>query len=476
MQLKLYNTQTKKQQIIDRNTPKKILVYSCGPTVYKEVHIGNLRAYVFADTLNRALRFCGHQVEHVINITDVGHLTDDADAGEDKIEKQAQQEGRSATEIAQTNTNLFFTDLLKLHIAKDRYRFPRATDYIQEQITLIQKLESKGFTYETEDGIYFDTGAYPEYGALGLSLADDENTHARVTTTTQKKNPHDFALWKKTPTGTTRQQEWQSPWGTGFPGWHIECSAMVMSILSETIDIHTGGMDHIAIHHNNEIAQSEAATQKTFARLWMHTAFLTEKNEKLSKSKGTAHTLTDIETMGYRPTALRYLFLQSSYKTPLSFSFQALQSAQTALERFEQEYRSLPHSLLSRCNTKKSTKYVQQINEAVIDDLNTAAVLAIVWNIVHDTEMKPIVKRNTIRYADRVLGLLDGIKISKPQKEETVPKEIAQLLIKRDAAREAGNYAEADALRDRIVKHGYQVLDGPKKTSVQSGKKSDTLK
>ena len=455
--IELYDTRTKSLRPLTPLVGKKVLIYSCGPTLYQAAHIGNMRAYVFADTLNRTLRHFGYHPKHVINFTDVGHLTDDADAGEDKVEKQAAQENQSAEAITERFGNFFLADLQKLNIKTNRYIFPRATHYIQEQIELTQQLEQKGYTYAIEDGIYFDTQSYKEYGALGLTNSQDDNDHARIQQVTGKKHSQDFALWKRTPKGVTRQQEWDSPWGRGFPGWHIECSAMAMKILGNTIDIHSGGMDHITVHHNNEIAQSEGATGEVFANHWMHVAFLTMGDEKLSKSLGNTYTIDDLEQREYSPLALRYLFLQASYRTPLSFSFEALAATQTALQRLQKEYTALPHSLLSSFNTTRDETHCAAVDAAIVDDLNTAKVLAIMHDIFRDTSLAPIVKRNTLRYADQVLGILCRPK--RKNRQEEIPTEVQDLLEKRNTARAKRDYTTADTLRDQINDFGYEVID-----------------
>lgn len=456
--LELYDTKTKSLRPLTPLVGRQVRIYSCGPTLYQAAHIGNMRAYVFADTLNRTLRHFGYHPRHVINFTDVGHLTDDADAGEDKVEKQAAQENQSAEAITRRFGDLFLTDLKRLHIKTHRYLFPRATSYIREQIALTEQLEQKGYTYDIADGIYFDTQAYQPYGALGLPNTEESNEHGRIQQVDGKKHPQDFALWKRTPEGVTRQQEWDSPWGRGFPGWHIECSAMAMRLLGTTIDIHTGGMDHITVHHNNEIAQSEGASDEVFANLWMHVAFLTMGNEKLSKSLNNTYTIDDLIQREYNPLALRYLFLQASYRTPLSFSFDALSAAQTALQRLHKEYAALPHTLFSYLNTERGAAHCAAIDAAIADDLNTAKVLATMHDIARDTSLAPIVKRNTLRYADRVLGILQ-----RPKKEKVgkaaIPPEVMALLAERNQARAKKDYAAADTLRDRISELGYDVID-----------------
>ena len=462
--IELYDTQTKSLRPFTPLSERQVSVYSCGPTLYQAAHIGNMRAYVFADTLNRALRHFGYYPRHVINFTDVGHLTDDADAGEDKVEKQAARENQSAEAITKRFGDLFLADLEKLHIKTNRYVFPRATYHIQEQVALIQQLEEKGYTYSIEDGIYFDTRAYKAYGAFGSSHTTASNNHGRIQQVVGKKYPQDFALWKRTPRGIIRQQEWDSPWGRGFPGWHIECSAMAMKILGATIDIHSGGMDHIAVHHTNEIAQSEGATGEVFANLWMHVAFLTMGNEKLSKSLGNAYTVSDLEQREYHPLALRYLFLQTSYRTPLSFSFKALSAAQTALERLHKEYTALPHSLFSYFNTTRDEAHCAAVDAAIADDLNTAKVLATMHEVLRDTSLESIVKRNTLRYADRVLGILCRLKEKNEQRE--VPVEVQNLLKERTSARSNKDYIAADTLRDQINDLGYEVVDTDEASTV----------
>ena len=460
----LYNTKTKRKQSlrpIDGNT---VSIYSCGPTVYRQAHVGNLRAYIFADTLNRTLRHFGYAPKHIINLTDVGHLTDDADAGEDKVEEEAKKKNESAADITQRYTDLFLRDLKKLNVKTAHYRFPKATEHIQEQIRFIRRIEEKGHTYKIDDGIYFSTETYPDYGALGLSGISDENEHARIQKTAGKKHPRDFALWKLTPSGTTRQQEWDSPWGRGFPGWHIECSAMANALLGETIDIHTGGADHIAIHHNNEIAQSESVTNQPLANIWMHGAFLTDNGKKMSKSLSNTNTLDDVEKKGYTPLALRYLFLQASYRTPLSFSFTALTAAQTALVRLNEEYAALPKPIIPFLGTKPDKVYTKMVDTAIADDLNTAKVLAITRDILRDKTLPPKVKHATLHRADEVLGILTP---PRKKKEEAVPGEVTDLLRQRDSARADGNYTTADEIRDRINKLGYEVTDtGDKSTAA----------
>ena len=474
----LYNTKTKSLQNLSPIQPPIVKVYSCGPTVYDEAHIGNLRAFVFADTLHRTLINSKYKVQHIINITDVGHLTDDGDDGEDKIEQQAIEKNKNPKEISEYYTSIFLKDIKKLNINTKEYAFPKATEYINEQIELIKRIEKEGLTYEIKDGIYFDTQKYTKYGALGLTSTEDGG-QARIQQNKEKKHPNDFALWKITPKDTKRKQEWNSPWGLGFPGWHIECSAMAMKLLGEQIDIHTGGIDHITVHHNNEIAQSESVTQKTFSNIWMHSAFLTMKNEKLSKSLNNSFTLTELENKNYHPLSLRYLFLQANYRSELHFSLEQLQASQTALNRLQRFYNSLPQqSILSSItnifSNKKETpadqntnthQYTKNIDEAMADDLNTAKVIAIIHDIMHDTTIQDKEKRTLIKYANSFLGILSH---TKTKYEKEMPDNIKTLIEERDQARKEKDYKTSDAIREQLEKMGYEVKDTEKGTQIKN--------
>ena len=321
--------------------PGLVTMYNCGPTVYNKVHIGNLRAYVFADTLRRVFEYNDYDVKQVINITDVGHLTDDedlSDRGEDKIEKSARAQGKSAQEIARAITKAFFNDLKSLNVEMDDITFPRATEYIKEQIAFIKTLEQKGYTYRTSDGIYFDTSLFKDYGKLGNIDIKGLQEGARIGKNSERKNITDFALWKFSKKDEKRQQEWDSPWGVGFPGWHIECSAMSRALLGAHFDVHTGGIDHIPIHHNNEIAQSVCATNKKFVNYWLHSAHLMLNGEKISKSLGNVLFLEDLHAKGFTSSMYRYWLLTAHYSTQVNFTWEALDAARTA-------FTNLSHSL-----------------------------------------------------------------------------------------------------------------------------------
>ncbi len=366
-------------------------MYSCGFTVYSQAHIGNIRPYIFSDTIARVLKSSGYHVRRVINITDVGHLVSDGDEGEDKMEVMevgAKREGTTADEIAVRYTNLFLQDLRAVNLDTNDILFPRATQYIPEQISMVKTLEQKGYTYKTSDGIYFDTSKFPEYGKLGgiseeaIKEGSSDSIEERVQLagrtrlkefTSEKRNPADFALWKFSPVSAKRQQEWSSPWGLGFPGWHLECSAMVRALLGDTIDIHTGGIDHIPVHHNNEIAQSECTLGHSFVHYWMHEAFMTINGEKISKSIGNTVYLSDIIERGFHPFALRYFFLQAHYKSTISFSWEALQAAQEALNRL---WRMSATILVESKGQAVSTDAQKTFIRLVNDDLGTPQALA----------------------------------------------------------------------------------------------------
>ncbi|MBM3233563.1 cysteine--tRNA ligase [Candidatus Pacearchaeota archaeon] len=442
--LKLYNTLTRKKEVFKPIKKGNVGMYNCGPTVYWYQHIGNLKAYIFADLLRRVLEFNKYKVKQVINVTDVGHLTSDADEGEDKIEKAAKREGKTAREIADYYFKLFLEDLKKLEI-KNPDVWSKATEHIKEQINLIKKLEEKGYTYRTSDGIYFDTSKLDDYGKLAKLKKEGLKAGARVSIG-EKKNKTDFALWKFSSEPGKRQQEWQSPWGLGFPGWHIECSAMSMKYLGEYFDIHTGGVDHIPVHHTNEIAQSEAATGKKFVNYWMHEEFLTFKGEKVSKSKGGLYTISELEKSGYSALAYRYFILSGSYRKQIDFSLEILKNAQNSLERLRniiQEFED---------DKKENSSYLKEFEKAINDDLNTPLALQVLWKLIRDKKAEG--KIGTIRKMDSVLGL----RLLEKEKIE-IPEEIEKLAEEREKARKKSNWKLADELREKIKKKKWQIDD-----------------
>ncbi len=447
-----------------------VKMYNCGPTVYDRVHIGNLRAYVFANTLRRALDTWGYDVKQVINITDVGHLVSDADDGEDKMEKSAKKRGLSAQEIAQEITDLFFTDLDLLGIDRDTIQLPKATEFIAEQIALVQTLEEKGYAYIIADGVYFDTAKFASYGKLGNINVAEQKEGARVEENVEKKNPSDFALWKLSPNGEQRQQEWASPWGVGFPGWHIECTAMIFKLLGKQIDIHTGGIDHIPVHHNNEIAQAEAATGRQYVRYWMHGAFINIEGKRIAKSLGNTIYLQSIVDKGYSPRALRYWFLTGHYRSPMNFTWDALDGANTALKNLSRHMLDTTNSNTTTSDAQHSTQkaepdaaFLADFYAAIADDLDTPKAIARVWELVKDASVSPEVKRASLLAADQVLGL--GLADTQPVVKiefmpiDTLPEEVRAIVAERQAARTDKNFARSDELRTQLASQGYEVTD-----------------
>jgi len=460
MEIKLYNTLTRQKETFQPIQPGQVGLYSCGPTVYLYPHIGNLRAYVFSDLLRRMFEYNDLTVKQVINITDVGHLVSDEDAGEDKVEKEAKLEGKTAKEISDFYLKAFMDDLASLNVETNDTLFPRATENIAEQIDLIKKLEEKGYTYKTSDGLYFDTSKYPKYAELGQLDLEGMREGARVEANPEKRNSTDFALWKFSKPEEHRQQEWESPWGTGFPGWHIECSAMSMKYLGEHFDVHTGGIDHIPVHHTNERAQSECATGEPFVNIWMHVNFLTVDGEKMAKSLGNIYRVSDLKEKGYSPLAYRYWLLTGGYHKTMNFTFEAMGAAQTAYDKL------LGH--LAEINNKygKNGQVLdEQKNiflEAIDDDLNAPQAIALIWDMIKNDKLAPADKLATILDFDKVLGLNLETEMVK---EIEVPEQIKNLANEREKARLAKDYVRSDELRQQINNLGFTVDDtdqGPK--------------
>lgn len=447
--LQIYNTLNKKIEKFKPITKGKVGLYTCGLTVYNYAHIGNLRTFVFEDILKRILKYNGYQVNHIMNVTDVGHLTDDADAGEDKMEKGAKNEGKTAWEIAEFYTKAFQKNLEDLNIEPSSI-LCKATDNIPEQINLVQNLIDKGYTYETSDGIYFDTTKLSDYGKLANLKNQKLEAGTRVDMG-EKKNPHDFALWKFSAPNEKRQMEWDAFGKKGFPGWHIECSAMASKYLGPHFDIHCGGIDLIPVHHTNEIAQSEVAFGvKPWVNYWMHGEFIVLKdNEKMSKSKNNFTTLDTIIEKNIDPLAYRLLLLQTHYRKQLSFSFEALEAAQSGLEKLRTKVSALKDKNTKIPKQKNiKTKFLEKIN----DDLDMPGALAMIF----DALKNDIIDYETILDFDKVLGLnLDKIE----EKNITITPKIQSLLDQRQKARDEKNWSESDRLRDEIKGLGYTVED-----------------
>ena len=458
-QIFLTNTLSGKKEVFVPQQAGVVSMYTCGPTVYGPAHIGNLRSYVFSDTLARVLIGAGYHAQRVINITDFGHLVSDGDEGEDKMTKGLRHEGMELTLanmriMAEKYAAGFLEDLAELDVDTAQITFPRASDYIPEQIALIKTLEQKSYAYRTRDGVYFDTARFPSYGGLGGINVNAQQEGTRVTKKTEKRSPADFVLWKP-----DSKLGWESPWGLGFPGWHIECSAMSRSLLGQEIDIHTGGEDNRPVHHNNEIAQSEAASGRTFVHYWMHNAFLTAGGgEKASKSLGNIFYLSDVVEKGFHPLALRYFFLQAHYRTPLSFSWDAVAAASGALERLWRLAREIGDES-KRVSTPSEARDLFLV--AMRDDLGTPQALGALWDALRSEDYAPKEKWGLLEDADAHLGLsLLTPPATSELKVTDAPKEVQEMLAYREAARVSKDFALADRIRGDIERSGYRVNDG----------------
>ena len=455
----LTNTLTGAKEVFTPLVRNEVRMYSCGPTVYGPQHVGNLRAAVFSDLVARTLALAGYRVKRVVNITDVGQLVGDGDDGEDKMTVGAKRESKTPREIADRYTKQYLADIEALNIDISHVRFPRATDYIRDQIEMIQILEKKGLTYRIDDGVYFDTERFPKYGVLGGMHKAKLVAGARVAIVQGKKNPADFALWRNALPHDL--QQWQSPWGLGNPGWSIECSAMAKALLGVTLDIHTGGEDHIHIHHNNEIAQSEGANGKPLARFWLHNAFLTISGEKISKSLGNTYILQDVTNKGIHPLALRYFFLQAHYRSPLSFSWEALQGAHDALSRLWEHARGISTTAKGAA---ARTHHSAQLLMYMRDDIGTPRALAKLWEVIQDARLSAKEKYAVLKEADGALGLsLLNPPVQYIPREltlEELPDSARLLAEEREEARKEKDFARADALRKQIDETTiYQVRD-----------------
>jgi len=469
MSVHLFNTLSRRVELLEPLHPGQVGLYCCGPTVYNFAHIGNLRTYLFEDLLRRTLEMAGLNVRHVMNITDVGHLTSDADAGEDKMIVAMRREGKTARDIADFYTQAFFRHADALNILRPHV-VCKATDHIGDMIALIQRLEANGFAYQAGGNVYYDISRLPRYGVLTGQSLDDLQAGARIEVDANKRNPHDFALWFTRSKFENQEMTWDSPWGRGYPGWHIECSAMSIKYLGEQFDIHCGGIDHIAVHHTNEIAQSEGATGKSpWVKIWMHGEFLLADKEKMAKSAGGFLTVDTLIEKGYDPLAYRYLCLGAHYRQQLGFSFEALDSAAAGLDRLRRAVFALkqeaggafkPGALSDPSNRsdrsdRSDNPWLSEFRSHLFDDLNAPRALAVVWAVMKDDLPSPQ-KLALIHEFDKALGL--GLETWTPPKE-VIPQEILRLAEARAAARKAKNFAESDRLRDVIAAQGYDVKD-----------------
>ena len=470
--LHLYNTASRqKEEFVPLHDPAGM--YCCGPTVYNYAHIGNLRTYIFEDVLKRVLLSLGLKVKHVVNITDVGHLTSDADTGEDKMEKGAVRENRSVWEIAEFFTSKFKENIRDLNILEPDF-WPRATDYIPQMIELVKKLESGGFTYRTSDGIYFDTTKFPSYCDFARLDPSSLRAGERVDIG-EKRNVTDFALWKFSPVDKKRQMEWESPWGTGFPGWHIECSAMALANFPQPVDIHCGGADHIRVHHTNEIAQSEAATGKQFARYWAHGEFLVLDKGKMAKSEGNFVTLDTLKEQGIAPLAYRMFCFTAHYRSPLTFSLDGVKASAQSLANLR---KMVPQTASKKVDVEIVNNVLQPFYSAIDDDLNMPRAVAALWDFLRDESIDQDLKREATIEADKVLGLdlnssdkksekiidIQDIKI-KFESRTQLPDDVQQILIsrlrERKQARADKNFGLADFIRKQLAEAGVLIKDMP---------------
>lgn len=470
MDITLFNTLGREKQVFTPIEAGKVGLYTCGPTVYDYQHIGNFRTFMFEDLLKRVLLYNGYDVTHIMNITDVGHLVSDGDEGEDKMEKGSARTGKTVWEIAEYYTKFFLDDAKLLNILPPT-KYTKATDYIKEQIDMVKRLDDKGYTYVTSDGVYFDTSKLKDYGKLAKLDIEGLEEGSRITFSTEKKNKTDFALWKFSPkeSDAKRQMEWDAPWGKGFPGWHVECSAMSQKFLGDTFDIHCGGIDHIPIHHTNEIAQSEACTGKPFVHYWLHGAFLEEDTGKMSKSKGEFLRVKTLVDKGYSPLDYRYLCLGTHYRKRLLFSWDILDQAKVSLGRLRENIKTIREDAKKNFDARDASmpeKEKDKFTEAVNDDLNMPQALAVLWGVIRSDKLSGIEKMNLAIDFDRVLGL--DLDKTQEAKKADVPEEVMNIVEKRTTAKKAKDFKLADELRGKIKKLGYDVVDKKDGVEVKS--------
>jgi cysteinyl-tRNA synthetase len=454
--MKLYNTLTRQKEEFVPINGNQVKMYSCGPTVYNYAHIGNLRTYVFMDILRRTLKYNGYELLNVMNITDVGHLVSDEDEGEDKMVKGAREQKKTPWEIAEYYTDVFMEDIAALNIGRPEI-IPKATDHIKEMISFVEGLLEKGYAYETSDGIYFDISKFDGYGKLSRLNLEEQMAGARVEVNDEKRHPADFALWKKAPKEHVMQ--WESPWGMGYPGWHIECSAMGRKYLGDRFDIHTGGVDHIPVHHENEIAQSEALLGEPAVNFWLHGEFMMVNNGKMSKSLGNTYTIANIKERGYNPLAFRYMCLNAHYRNKLNFTWDVMQASQVSYDRFiegalqhKEETAEIPDDV--------QTSFLTEFEDAINDDLNIPKALGIAWNMVRYPEKSKDIYELLLKMDD-VFGL--GIKYAeqKSAEEPELDAEIERLIEERQQARKEKNWKLSDEIRDKLKEMGIELQDTP---------------
>ena len=454
MKIQIYNTLTHSKEEFKPINKEEIRIYSCGPTVYSHAHIGNFRTYVFVDSLRRVFKYNGYNLKHVMNITDVGHLTSDADTGEDKMEKAAKKEGKNPYEIAEFYTKAFMEDMIKLNIDMPNI-ISKATDNIDEMLEMVKKIIENGYAYETSKGIYFDVSKLDKYPVLSNNKVEGQEAGARIEVDPEKKNPYDFAIWIKAP--ENHMMKWDSPWGKSYPGWHLECSAISEKFLGKHFDIHTGGVDHIPIHHENEIAQSKGANGIIPANYWMHCEFLLVDGGKMSKSLGNVYTLKELKEKGIEPLAYKLFCFSSHYRNKLNFTFDGVKASQVSLNRLRDGY--LKHKNgNANIEENKINEYEQKFHEAINDDLNMPLALSVVWEVIRETD-KSKEYAKLIEKFDTVLGLYlkNSEKYIKIDLE--IPENVKELLEVRKKARQEKDWAKSDEIRDKIKELGYAVKD-----------------
>lgn len=452
MKLNFYNTLTRTKEEFKPLEGNTVRIYSCGPTVYKDATIGNMKSYIFMDTLRRVLKYNGYDLKHAMNITDVGHLVSDADEGEDKMIKASKEEKKTPLEIAKIYTDRFFEDFKRLNIEKPEI-ICKATDHIDDMIEFVQSLLDNGYAYETSTAIYFDVSKLDKYGILSGIDVRNQKAGARVEVDKEKRNPYDFALFIKAP--ENHIMKWESPWGLAYPGWHIECSTMSNKYLGEVFDIHTGGIDLIPTHHENEIAQSKGKTGKIPAKFWMHCDYLLIDGGKMSKSLGNTYLVTDLMQKGYDPLSFKMMCYTAHYRNKLNFTWEGLASSQSALARLKEGYAKHKEGLDNIDDTQVE-EYRKKFHEAINDDMNMPMAMSIVWDVVKNPNKSKKLAELLLDF-DKVMGL----KITEPifKKEEEIPEEIAQIVEKRKQARANKDWATSDALRDELKEKGYNVKD-----------------
>ena len=463
--MKFYNTMTREKEEFTPREGNTVRIYSCGPTVYSYAHIGNMRTYIFMDELRRALKRNGYTLLHAMNITDVGHLTSDGDSGEDKMSKAAKEQKKSPYEIAAHYTEVFLRDIDSLNIDRPEL-IPHATDNIPEMIEFVEGLWNKGFAYETSDGIYYDISKFPEYGRLSRLNLDEQQAGARVEVNEEKRHPADFAVWKKAPKEHIMQ--WPSPWGMGYPGWHIECSAMGLKYLGEYIDIHTGGVDHIPVHHENEIAQSCGYLGHEAVRIWMHGEFMNVNGGKMSKSLKNCYTLAELKEKGYSPLDFRYFCLNAHYHQKLNFTFEGMDSAKKSLSNLRAAVKKHKGGE-GEVNERMLAAFKNRFDEAVNDDLNIPKALGILWELAKVKTPSDAVYRLILDF-DTITALdLDKEPepeaVKEPEVDPVLDAEVKEQIALRAQAKKEKNYAEADRIRRELAERGILLIDTPQGTT-----------